>query len=1051
MSKSAKNEKKSRKRSTEEKRNQAKKIDRTRLLACVRLFHRIPQAINGANVAAPSLYPLEVTANDGSLPPPGICATAVAVTDTPVLVPKTCKSVDDALTTVLRTRYTQYVRCNTDKVQFNSKFHDYQVGLYSQLTEAAVGMYADIALRIVHDEWEAADVFAGMVGNDSEDTCLAIAIKCLLTQRTRETAAYKEAKGGTHAYSGPKEAAIITGPEPMVVWPERVTLGQFRISVSNHAQKGLNQGMTCYIEQEWAAMRWSGVPKTSANGELFRDECDETEDDKLPASVEASHLGHNARNCFSQSDQTQRTKFLSLCTDIDSDSGMQYTPTDKWKHLFVCQRPSGHGQTWLNTKLAGMLFLLTHEHPTGGGISLDEIHWYVQRAGAASDTGDFPKATAKPIKYLFVLLLYAIVSHLEPDQTSVQAAKYWTEFQAWCRDVNKSRQKEQTHHIVFYLWKQLRLRGDHYIRLRIMPSKANAVLEPHKPYIVDDWASKVLNSDLVEVFAEQPSVKAGCVLLQSRCKLHQSLQVVCGISFVTSIVGELLYSRVRSAVRVACRTATHPLTPTWTTGAIVQEVLRCIPIPLNAAVWELCHEHVRAACGSELISGFTTHPVLEIVFHEVTRITTPTDTLSDIVDVWPAIPGEVQLKLYHAGPTAIVLSSDEITLSNFIEAPGVLVHARSASCATDSYTSIMLSLPDTAVLTDNQAVDENYILQVFCNRDNHAGCVSLSATVTKRNMCALSVEHDVMCNPFVHTPPRPETSTTTKVPLLLSAVCAGGITDWDWRCDPVDWQFTVVLFAPTVSAKGSITHIFYMVFDCSDKQIKLFSAAPVETELLMGQVNPRDSIKKRRADMLEYAQTTAFETAKPWVSTNATQTVDAATALQGRTTASRWDRIRACDTKRYYGLFVKGETNVTGLLVELLHPTRVSPDALYEGILQWGACYKTVLGLALGRGDESLWSFIAKKESQLRTVSSKFAVASTGLKRLQELSNRLTTERLSECDTMQDLCFFGDNDDTFELVQRRDKSLNLKRKSDEAATTMMQLGGAAPFKTAKTH
>lgn len=1044
MSKSAR---RTRKRSTKEKAECAKKIERTRLTACVRLFHRIPRAINGAAVAAPSLYPLEVSANNGSLPPPGVCAAAIAAAETPVTVQLPTDQatvINNALDTVLATRYKQYVRCNTDKVPTDTQFDDYQIELYCDLTKIAFSTYAEIALQIAHDGWDAATIFAGMLGASPDDTrCLAVAAESLLTARTRSTVSHKTAEkaGELDRHSGPVNTTIVTGPEPMVVWPERVVLGQERISVSNHAQKGLNQGMTFYLEQQWKAMRWSGVPTMTANGELFRDECDEHSNEP-PASTEATHLGHNERNCYSHSEQTQRMKFLSLCNEIDSDSGMQYTPTSNWNHLFVCQRPSGHGQTWLNTKLAGMLFLITHDHPTGGGISLDEIHWHVQRSGAASDTGDFPKATTKPIKFLFVQLLYAIVSHMEPDQTSAQAAKHWVEFQSWCRNANKNRQKEQNHHIIFYLWKQLLLRGDNYLKLRIVPDKARAVIEPHKPYIVDDWGSKISNSDLVAVFATNEPPETGCTHLQTRCKLHQSLQIMCGMQFVTSICGVILYSRVRSAIREACRIATHPLTELWTLCDVVLHALRCIPIPLHSNAWKLCEEHVRAACGAVLLPGFSTHPVFEIAFHELTRITTPTDTLSDIVDVWPAVPGEVQLKIFYANPTTVVLAHEKIEFADFTEAPDVLVHVRSASCAVDTYTSIILSVPDNALVPDNLEVDENYILQTLCNSDNHAGCVSLRANVTKRTSCELSVAHDVMCNPFLHMPPRPETSTTTKVPLLLSDVCAGGITDWSWRSEPIDWQFTVVLFAPTVGPRGSVTHIFYMVFDCSDKQIKLFAATPVKTEIVMAQINPADDIQKRRADMLAYAQTTAFVTAVPWVPLRATKTVDAVAALQDKAELhSRWDKIRACDTKVYYGPFVEGETNVTGLLVTLLQPARVHPDALYEGVLQWGACYKTVLGLALGRGDESLWSFITKKELQLRTVSSKFAVASSGLKRLQAASNQLMERRLGECDTLQDLCFFGDSDDQFELLMRREKSIDLKRKADQAALTMMQLCG----------
>lgn len=1038
------------KKSEQAKAATAAKLQRARLTAIMRLLQRIPQSSNGAHTAAPSLYPLEVTANDGSLPPPGVCKSAIDVSYTPVTVSvppeKTISgstmNISEALNSVLETKYGHYIRCSSGAVPIDHTFQDFQNEVYCRITEVAFATLASIVLEIVHDGYAAIDLVRAMFPDETE--IHGVATDSLLTRRTRTTALLKGTSDPSeqarieslHLH----EATIVSGVDPMIAWIERLVLGQERISVTNHGQKLLNHGMTFYFAQEWNRIPWTGVP-TSNGGGVIRDDCDPADDDaETPDCVKSTHLGHHLRNCYDEEDQpTQRTRFLAFCNRLDSDDGHQYAPSFEWKPLFVCQRPSGHGQTWLNTKLAGMLFMLTYTHPTGGEITLDEVQWHIERAGAASDTGDFPKATDKPIKFLFVQLLYAVVSHLDADQASLAAVSFWQEFKDWCSKANGNRQKIQLHHKVFYMWRQLICRGPTYITLRINIPMARAVILPHRPYIVDDWASRITNADLCSVFGgqEATSIADGCTKLQVLCGLHLSLGVICGLDFVESIVGTVVYIRMREAIRSSCRRATHPHTAPSTTGDIVNAAMAALCIPLTACVWRLCRTEVDDACGRPLIPGFITHPVFEIMFHEMTRLVTPKVTLSDIIEVWPPLDVPGEYRVYFADTRTIILSLVPIPIdSGYREVPNVCVSIKSASCATDVQTRVALSIPVDYVdppAGTNPVIDENYIMQLFSNKDNHAGCISLSAAVEKRTGCSLSVEHDVMCHPFLHTPPRPETTTASKTPLLLSTLCSAGITDWEIRSDPVaDWQFTIVLFAPVVAAGvASRTAIFFLVFDASDKIMKVMAARPVPTDAIFGSVDPTATLDARRSQLREYALGVPFATALQWVPASATKTVIKALPTCEEE-LSRWDKNRGCESKHYYSQFVEGSTNVIGLLVTLLDPSGITPDHLYEGILQWGSCFRTVFNIAFDRGDESLWSFITKKEKQLQAVSSQYAVANSGLLRLKQANAALVGARLAQCDTVEELCFFGDSNDQLELLQRRKNSLDLKRKADDS-------------------
>jgi hypothetical protein len=334
---------------------------------------------------------------------------------------------------------------------------------------------------------------------------------------------------------------------------------------------------------------------------------------------------------------------------------------------------------------------------------------------------------------------------------------------------------------------------------------------------------------------------------------------------------------------------------------------------------------------------------------------------------------------------------------------------------------------DNAVLPcDN--VDENFILQRFCSMNRQAAGVVCSCVVPKRVKCGLSVAHDELANRFYAQRLKPATTSVSKSPLLLSTVAQAGFTHIDINSETGEFQTFVILAVPVVNGAGAkhAVHVFFIVFDSSDKYVKIFSAPPLSIYVLVNVIDPASDVASRKAQVKQYAMDVLFPQSEEWCSAMTTRRRSVRELTAGGKTASNWQLVKQCADQQLFGAFVEGCANIVDLFEDLLKPVHVTAAMLYEGVLQWAGAFHSIWGVDFGQSDEALWAFIKTKEDQLQQMAGKYAVAEAGFSRIAKKLSSIESERLLRSEQLLDLTVFSDSSpvDMLELARGRKQSLS---------------------------
>ena len=1039
----------------------------SRVTAFSNLFARLSTAVNGNQRPCP-LWSLEVTAGTGSDPPDGVSVTAIAVTrtsvewrlDTSVDVghsdtEKYPRGLGNGLREIVSRKYSSMVRPSAGAQSADPEFFDYQNQVFSRLTESCYRAWAEITLNVRHDGYLASDILSEICNLSGEPLAEMVTVS-VLSRAARNTARMKQAVKAKdfQAQSGLMEAKLDTavissGILPLLVWLGVVQCSAERLSVTNHGQTRLNVGMTIVLDQTFKATRWSGVPVIDKRDQsVARDDCDEdSEEDDGYEAFNGSHLAQIADNCVDREKaSTQRSDFLDFCNEVDASNGQQYTQ-DGWDPMFVYQLPTGHGQLWLRVKLVGLMYMLSFTHPFASQISLDELYWHIVRSGGASDTGDFPKATDKPFKIGFVQLLYAAIGYLEADSGEPAAAELWTTFRAWCAKANKERQKVQLHHEVWYMFQLMRCRGKSWLTLKMNPINVGPLFEPYFAFVVDDYSFRIGNNDLSGVMLPATGdVDDLNAQLCTSCGLHTSIETLCGNAFVRAVMGDVISVRVRETVTKIVRVATHPETALTTTGAVFWDCITTFGAHLDSPMWAQASTAIRAVC-PQLIPGYVTHPLVELLVNEVTQVVPPTSIMVDIFEVWPAMV--TGFSVYsNDGGTIVILSNTPIDPStNLNLVPNVSLMVQSSSCSPEEYDTILLSLPVGQTVGERPAsvgaIDENFILQRFCSLSRQAAGVVFSCAIGKRAATGLSAAHDELANRLYPQRLKPSTTSTSKSPLLLSTVAHAGFTHVEVNAETGDFQLSIILAVPVVGGPLHVeaVHVFYLVFDASDKYVKIFAAPAISVLALLSVIDASNPVEVRRAQLKDYAVNVLFPQAVVWRSAMTVRRRHVPELTVGGKQRSNWDIIRQCGEQQLFGSFVEGSANVVDVFVDLLKPAYVQAAMLYEGVLQWAGAFYAFWNVEFGQNDEALWSFIKTKEDQLRRMTGMYAVAEAGFKRITQRYHQIEADRLNRSEQLLDLSFFSDSSpvDALELARGRKQSLDQILQADELAGSAKRL------------
>ena len=1034
------------------------------LAAFVRLMLRVVPSYNGVGTVSP-LYCLEVSAGGASgLVPEGVSETAALVAYTDAVLSFSAESMQ-TLSQVSAAKYAELVRVGTRAPVITPAFVDEQHRLYMTMLLSSYDAVAAIVLELEHDGYSLASTAHAICSADGqsslEGTRSAVR-SSLLSYKDEPTMVYKtlqqelvnEARDTEDVLSdmgkveglGLHTMKTWSGHEPMFVWAGAWQLLGRRMPVTNHGQKLTNVGQCLHLTPVMQAVKqYVPIPVVREENGTLTVEADVAFDeddavDVLAPQLLQTHHSHTFNNCIDPGKASRRLQLLAFCRELD-DATCQYEPVGFCATL-MHQRPTGIGEPMINLKVAGVLYMLSYTHAAGDGIALDELYWHIIRTGSASKTGEFPKTTDKPIKSVFVVVLYSVVGYLSPSASSApRLAAAWNTFVEWAAEANVVRQKEQFHHDVWYAFIQLLCRGRDKLRLQLRPGVARTALEPYTAFIEDDWNSKVGDNDIAAAFQGADAVS----VLTAASKLHCSLDTICAPGLSASIIGGVLAGRAQQAARVAVCTGTHAEGLVSTFGSAMFAALASLPLQFGSDAWALMQSAVEQVCGPAILPGFNAHPLATLIHREVTtQKLVLLDGLTDRLEVWPvaaAKGGECPYDVYVCPGSACIIAARHLPppIHGFTLAPFQLV-LRTASFAPDVYSCIMLVPPTGARPPCGQSMTEDDVFGHMCDNEGLCAGVILSAAFPRAGPSGLSLPHELLCRRYIRVLRRPCVSGGNV--LLLSTVAEAGILHIDSR--GTQFQFTVILPAPITGAddKTSI-RFFFLVFDASDKNVKVYEAPQVPIEAVISGVDPAAPLDKRRDAMRSFAMQRLFPEARRWDGMPAKSKGGRTKALaQPVVYADNWERIRAEAGHMHFGNLVRDAASVIGLLKILL--SGVAEHALFEGVLQWGGALRSFFGLKLDRDDDTFWGFIKIKEEQLTRLSSKYSVSVAGHKRVMAALSDVNAKRLAHAENLAELQFYSDNSeaDRFEISRVRGAVKRLRDQSDAMGAIEKRIKGA---------
>ena len=1039
---------------------------KSRVAALTNIFQRLTGHANGVEHCP--LYSLDVCATAGFSPPDGVSDTATAVANTDVVIrvspdaevavasadSKYPANLAKGLDYIRAAKFKLLTRTNSAKELPDPAFVDYKTQVYCALTDIAFKAYAEICVKAVYCGYSLYALIGAFTDLETYDEIVSCTHQSVMCSKERDTAVFKAAINeknielqGKMIEAGQQLATISSGVLPLYVQLGDEKLDGERVSVTNHGQDKLNHGCFLFMEQVMQECEWDGFPVWDEESQsVIREDATDTEDATMtiPPNIEATHLASTADNCLNLGkSSTQRAALLRFCQSVDSSSSSQYTPAS-YTPTFLFQKPAGHGQVWLDFKVASLLYMLTYTHAHGRGITLDEMFWHIVRSGAASSTGYFPKATDKPYKAAFNHLLYAVSVLFDAEAASFDSEELWTSFKVSCEKANANRQKPNLHHAVWYMFELMRARGAGWLSLTVNVDTAAPCMAPYLPFVEDDCSAKIKDAVIV-LASSEPSVELTCKYIVKHGNLHQSLGTVCGTAATYKIFGSIYATRVRNAVRQAAARFTHPQSQDATAGSILWAAYESLPISFCSTVWLIASDSFRSSWGKPLLPGFATHPWCELVFYELNRIVPPDTTTTDMFEVWPEMMGsEDRFSVYRCGPNVMLCKYPLLGCSEFELCEDVYLNIKSVTLSEEKYLVVLLSIPDGAPINPNEPFDENYICQTYTNSDGRAAGFILSAEVRKRAACSLSIEQDVMCHRFFNQSLKPKISATGKTPLLLSTVASAGVTFIDVSPGQMEFLVVIALMAPVALPDGTcVVFFFYLAFESSDKYMKVLTVQPVPADEVIRVVDATANMEVRRAQLRDYVMGSLFSEAVQWSSSYKKDTPSSNNRkLLLSLKPGVWQAVLKCGNPRLYGTFVDGDSTVLGLLVHLTRRLGVTESQLYEGVLQCGSAWRSLWGIRLDQDDESLWTFIKTKEEDLTVTATKYAVAEAGHRRLTEECERLTQARLGYAESLLDLQLLSDTDnivDKTELVVNISSLDTLKQRGNNLQSTAKRL------------